>query len=129
MSGPTNDEGPTLATPTLQDEPQTHAPIIGDAVDSGKELRRLKLIAAISDVSVYDLADGSHLVKRGGLSRAVPDVCALARFLRESGIEFESLMFLDLASALAAGKMTGGEFARLMRSVRKTSDLLGERVP
>ena len=54
--------------------------------DDRKGLARLKACAAIAGVQVHDLADGGLLVCRWGLSRAVPDVRALALFLAQLGV-------------------------------------------
>ena len=78
-----NDEAPVVRGSEKHTQDST---IIGDNAELRKPLARLKAIAALSGVSVFDLSDGSLLVTKWGLTRAVPDVCALAQFLRQIGV-------------------------------------------
>lgn len=68
-------------------EANTHdAPIIGHDDAEGKRLDRLRAIAALNVMAVYDSADRSYLVCRWGLSRAVPSVNALSQLFAQMGM-------------------------------------------
>ena len=75
---------PIIASTTSGDKPDDASGLAH--FDDRKGLARLKACAAIAGVQVHDLADGGLLVCRWGLSRAVPDVRALALFLGQLGV-------------------------------------------
>lgn len=81
-----NEERPTVAAVGVQGvaQPVSHH-CASDYVDR-KRLDRLRAIAALNGMAVYDLADGSYLLCRSGLSRSVPNVNALSQVFAQMGV-------------------------------------------
>ena len=75
-----------IVPPTTPGDKPDDASGLDQCDDDRKGLARLKACAAIAGIQVHDLADGGLLVCRWGLSRAVPDVRALALFLAQLGV-------------------------------------------
>lgn len=85
MTAP-NDEGPTVAAVGLQGVAQAVSHHCAPDDAERKRLDRLRAIAALNGMAVYDLADGSYLLCRWGLSRAVPSVNALSQLFAQMGM-------------------------------------------
>lgn len=55
--------------------------------DRRKGFERLRALAALAGIQVYALDAGRYLVCRWNLSREVPDLDVLRRFLRQQGVD------------------------------------------
>lgn len=84
---PVSSGGQSVSAAGPQDQTQDDATIIGHAAEDCTPLARLKALAALRGMVVIDLADGALLVTRWGHTRAVPDACVLAQFLRQMGVQ------------------------------------------
>ena len=67
-------------------ESKTDSATIGEQGADSRALARLRAVAALNGMSVFDLPDGSLLVTRWGLARAVPGVRALSLFFQRMGV-------------------------------------------
>ncbi len=60
--------------------------IVAPTTPDGKRLATLRAKAALQGISVHQLADGGFLVCRWNMTKDVPDLDALARFLFTMGV-------------------------------------------
>jgi len=82
MSGPKATEADCANSDPRQDQTKTDATIIAPvAIDDNKALESLKTRARHADFTLHELADGSMLLSRWGLSKPLPDAFAVRRFL------------------------------------------------
>lgn len=68
---------------SLEDWP-ADAPITEPA--AGMQFATLAALAARNGITLIALTDGSYLLCKWGLSRAVPDLCVVASLLRRTGV-------------------------------------------
>ncbi len=64
----------------------TNTATVGAAAPEEKRLATLKAKAALAGIAVHQLADGGYLCCRWNMTRDVPDLDALSRFLHTQGV-------------------------------------------
>lgn len=80
-----NDEGPTVAAATPQEQTQSDGAILPQVDDPRKALAVLRAHAALCGCGLHELSSGGYLLTRWGLAKELPDLRAVGDLLRRIG--------------------------------------------